>query len=77
MKYPNNVLNACQDSEHHKIYTKSRIDVHRSMEKKEWFEITVGVRQGCIKSLLLFLILIDYIHKHSSADNSALFWRKE
>ena len=39
------------------------------VKKTEWFEITAGVRQGCIWSQLLFLILIDYVLKHSLDDN--------
>ena len=50
-------------------YEKSECCVQIDGEKTEWFEITAGVRQGCIWSPLLFLILIDYILKHSLYDN--------
>ena len=50
-------------------YEKSECCVQIDGEKTEWFEITAGVRQGCIWSPLLFLILIDYILKHSLDDN--------
>ena len=51
-------------------YENSECCVQIDGEKKtEWFEITAGVRQGCIWSQLLFLILIDYALKHSLDDN--------
>ena len=49
---------------------KSPSVVCRLVAKKiERFEITVGVRQRCIWSPRLILILIDYVLKHSLDDN--------
>ena len=36
----------------------------------EWFVITAGVRQGCLWSPLIFLILIDYVLKHDLDNNN-------
>ena len=45
-------------------------------EKMEWFEITAGVRQGCIWSPLLFLVLRDYVLKHSLDDKLGMVLEK-
>ena len=51
------------------MYENTECCVQIDGDKTEWFEITAGVRQGCIWSSHLFLILIDYVLKHSLDDN--------
>ena len=31
----------------------------------EWFELTTGVKQGCIMSGFLFLLIIDWVIRHT------------
>jgi len=41
------------------LYANSRCSVRTEGELGEWFQIVTGVRQGCILSPLLFLLVID------------------
>ena len=38
-------------------------------EMTDWFEVTTGVRQGCVWSPLLFGIVIDWVLKNSLGKN--------
>ena len=54
------------------IYENSRSAVRTSEGLTEWFEITSGVRQGCVLSPLLFIIYMDRITKEANTEPDAL-----
>ena len=37
-------------------------------QQSEWFQVKSGVRQGCVISPLLFLVVIDWVMKRSTSD---------
>ena len=54
------------------IYANSMSAVRTSEGLTEWFDITSGVRQGCVLSPLSFIIYIDRITKEASLEPEAL-----
>jgi hypothetical protein len=50
------------------FYKDSRCAVRADGQVGEWFQIVTGVRQGCVLSPLLFLLVMDWILKRA-ADN--------
>ena len=38
----------------------------------EWFELTTGVKQGCTMSGLLFLLIIDWVMRHTVKEGTGL-----
>ena len=38
----------------------------------EWFELTTGVKQGCTMSCLLFLLIIDWVMRHTVNEGTGL-----
>ena len=44
----------------------------------DWFDVTSGLKQGCMLSPLLFLVAIDWIMRESTKDQSrGIRWRME
>jgi len=42
----------------------------------EWFKIKIGVKQGCNMSRLLFLLVVDWVMRHSLQEgNTGIRWK--
>ena len=54
------------------IYANSMSTVPTSEGLTDWFDITSGVRQGCVLSPLLFIICMDRITKEASLEREEL-----
>ena len=54
------------------IYANSMSAVRTSGGLTDWFDITSGVRQGCVLSPLLLIIYMDRITKEASLEPEAL-----
>ena len=54
------------------IYANSMSAVRTSGGLTDWFDITSGVRQGCVLSPLLFIIYMDRITKEANLEPEAL-----
>ena len=52
------------------LYDDSECAVITGSGTSEWFKIKSGVKQGCNMSWFLFLLVIDWIMKRSTADNT-------
>ena len=53
-------------------YQGAKCCVRIDGETSEWFEVSTGVRQGCVWSPLLFGILIDWVLKHALDENAGI-----
>ena len=53
------------------FYRGSRCAVRAEGEISEWFEVITGVRQGCVFSQLIFLMVMDWILRRTTAAISA------
>jgi Reverse transcriptase (RNA-dependent DNA polymerase) len=51
-----------------KLYDGSRCAVTVDRQLEDWFQIVTGVRQGCILSPLLFLLVMDWTLRRSADD---------
>jgi len=49
------------------FYMDSRCAVRAEGQLSDWFQIVTGVRQGCILSPLIFLIVIDWVMKQATS----------
>ena len=56
------------------FYTKFECCVDLNTQLSDWFEVHTGVRQGCIISPILFLIVIDWVMKQTNQDHNGLSW---
>ena len=54
------------------IYANSMSAVRTTRGLTDWFDITSGVRQGCVLSPLLFLMYMDRITKEANLEPEAL-----
>ena len=54
------------------IYANSRSAVCTASGTSDWFPVTLGVRQGCNLSPLLFVLYMDQITKEADPDPEAL-----
>ena len=41
----------------------------------EWFELTAGAKQGCTKSGFLFLLIIDWVMRHTVKEGTGPRWK--
>ena len=58
------------------FYRNSRVSVLHGGSKSEWFEVKSGVKQGCVMSGFLFLLVIDWImRKTVSGVRKGISWR--
>ena len=58
-----------------KLYENSSSCVNTSIGKTEFFNVYSGVRQGCVLSPFLFLIVVDFVMKKSmDANNIGIPW---
>jgi len=51
------------------FYNNSRCAVRSNGQLGEWFQVVTGVRQGCILSPLIFLMVMDWVLKRALDDN--------
>ena len=56
----------------HSLYANSMSTVRTSEELTDWFDITSGVRQGCVLSPLLFNTYMDRITKEANLEPEAI-----
>ena len=57
------------------MYSNSKCAVINGTETSQWFDVKSGVKQGCVMSGLLFLIVMDWIMtKTVENDNNGLRW---
>ena len=57
------------------MYANNLCRVRHEGQHTEWFQVKTGVRQGCIISPLLFLIVIDFIMRTATANKpQGLVW---
>ena len=54
------------------IYDGTQCCVKTADGTTDWFEIKTGVRQGCVLSTLLFLIVIDFVMRRTSQTNKGI-----
>ena len=67
---PSKVINIVKD-----MHANNLCCVRHEGQHSEWFQVKTGVRQGCIISPLLFLIIIDYVMRTATADKPrGLVW---
>ena len=50
------------------IYEGFKCAVIEERETAEWFEIKTGVKQGCVMSGFLFLLVIDWVMKRATSE---------
>ena len=56
------------------IYEASEYAVVGNNETSDWFKIKSGVRQGCVLSGFLFLLVVDWVMKRTTADKQNGIW---
>ena len=57
------------------MYRNSKCAVTDGIETLQWFDVKSGVKQGCVMSGLLFLILMDWITtKTVENENNGIRW---
>ena len=57
------------------FYEKSECTVLDNGKESTWFRVKTGVKQGCNMSGFLFLLVIDWIMKHSIQGNTGIRWQ--
>ncbi len=66
---PEKYLNIIKD-----MYEGYSCSVRHDGKHSEWFNITSGVRQGCILSPFLFLTAIDWVMRRATGINAGIQW---
>ncbi len=56
------------------FYNKFECCVDLNTQLSDWFEVQTGVRQGCIISPILFLIVIDWVMRQTNQGSNGLGW---
>ncbi len=56
------------------FYNKFECCGDHNTQLSDWFEVKTGVRQGCIISPILFLIVIDWVMKQTNQGSHGLSW---
>ncbi len=59
------------------FYNKFECCVDLCPELSDWFEVTTGVRQGCILSPILFLITIDWVLRQANQNTRGIRWTQD
>ena len=68
--FPVKVINILKD-----MYAENQCCVRHNGEQSEWFHVKTGVRQGCVISPTLFLIVIDWVMRRATVDRPrGLVW---
>ena len=61
--FPPKVINILRD-----MYANNQCCVRHDGQQSEWFHVKTGVRQGCVISPILFLVVIDWVMKRATED---------
>ena len=68
--FPQKVINILKD-----MYADNQCCVRHDSQHSEWFHVKTGVRQGCVISPVLFLVVIDWVMRRATADRPrGLVW---
>ncbi|XP_039403554.1 uncharacterized protein LOC120409474, partial [Mauremys reevesii] len=59
--FPPKVINILKD-----MYADNKCCVHHEGQWSEWFHVRTGVRQGCVISPILFLVVIDWVMRKAT-----------
>ena len=52
------------------MYTDSMCAVLDDGEETDWFKVKTGVKQGCVMSGFLFLLVIDWVMRETTRNNN-------
>ena len=61
--FPQKIINILQS-----MYCDNQCSVKHGGQLSEWFRVKSGVRQGCVISPMLFLVVIDWVMKTATSD---------
>ena len=61
--FPDKVVNILKD-----MYAGNQCCVRHDGQQSEWFKVKTGVRQGCVISPSLFLVVIDWVMRKATGD---------
>ena len=65
---PQKIINA--------LYDGFECSVVEEDATSEWFELTTGVKQGCTMSAFLFLLIIEWVMRHTvKEEGTGLRWK--
>ena len=68
--FPSKVINILKD-----MYADNQCCVRHEGQQSEWFHVKTGVRQGCVISPVLFLVVIDWVMRQATKDRPrGLVW---
>ena len=68
--FPQKVINILRD-----MYANNQCCVRHEGQQSEWFQVKTGVRQGCVISPVLFLVVIDWVMRKATKDQPrGLVW---
>ena len=68
--FPQKVINILKD-----MYADNQCCVRHDGQHSDWFHVKTGVRQGCVISPVLFLVVIDWVMRRATADRPrGLVW---
>ena len=68
--FPSKVVNILKD-----MYADNRCCVRHEGQLSEWFHVKTGVRQGCVISPTIFLVVIDWVMRKATGDRTrGLVW---
>ena len=68
--FPQKVINILKD-----MYADNQCCVRHDSQHSEWFHVKTGVRQGCVISSVLFLVVNDWVMRTATADRPrGLIW---
>ena len=57
------------------MYADNRCCVRHEGQLSEWFHVKTGVRQGCVISPTIFLVVIDWVMRKATGDRTrGLVW---
>ena len=71
IRYPQKIINIVKA-----LYDGFECAVVKEETTPEWFDIKTGVKQGCTVSGFLFLLVIDWIIRHTVKDErTGLRWK--
>ena len=68
--FPPKMINIMQD-----MYADNQCCVRHEGQHSDWFHVKTGVRQGCVISPTLFLVVIDWVMRKATSDRATgLVW---